>query len=162
MDPRIVTLPVVIPLFAAVLLALLRPICKAVAAHLISVLAAASCTVCSAFLLNASRHETIVYWLGNWQPRNGIALGISFTIDPIGAGLATLCGVLTVGALIFSSKYFDPAGTLYHVLMLAFLAAMSGFCLTGDAFNMFVFFELMSASAFALCAYKTEERESLQ
>src|SRR5947208_7232025 len=73
-----------------------------------------------------------------------------------------LSAILTLAALIFSSEYFDSAGLLYHVLMLVFLAAMSGFCLTGDAFNMFVFFELMSASGFALCGYKTEERESLQ
>jgi multicomponent Na+:H+ antiporter subunit D len=103
-----------------------------------------------------------VYWFGNWRPRNGIALGISFVIDPVGAGLATLCSFLTLAALVFSTKYFDPAGALYHVLVLIFLAAMCGFSLTGDAFNMFVFFELMSASAFALCGYKTEERESLQ
>jgi multicomponent Na+:H+ antiporter subunit D len=161
-DLRLVTLPVIVPLFAAVLLAALRAICNSRAADGIALIAAGSSTVFSGIILSASRHQTIVYWLGNWQPRNGIAIGICFAVDPIGAGLATLCGGLTVAALIFSCKYFDRAGTLFHVLMLVFLAAMSGFCLTGDAFNMFVFFELMSASAFALCAYKTEEREALQ
>ena len=41
--------------------------------------------------------------------------------------------------------------------MLIFLGAMAGFCLTGDLFNMFVFFELMSVAAYALTAYKVEE-----
>src|SRR5262249_55922097 len=101
-------------------------------------------------------------WFGNWYPRKGIALGICFTIDPIGAGLATLVSLLSVAALVFSTKYFETARTSYHVLMMVFIAAMCGFSLTGDAFNMFVFFELMSASGFALCGYKTEECESLQ
>ena len=46
--------------------------------------------------------------------------------------------------------------------MLAFLVAMCGFSLTGDMFNMFVFFELMSAAVFALCGYKTDDPGSLQ
>ncbi|MGH3627272.1 MAG: complex I subunit 5 family protein, partial [Sciscionella sp.] len=46
--------------------------------------------------------------------------------------------------------------------ILAFLAGMSGFTLTGDMFNLFVFFELMSAAAFALCGQKTEDPSSLQ
>ena len=46
--------------------------------------------------------------------------------------------------------------------MLVFLAAMVGFCLTGDLFNMVVFFELMGAVAYALTAYQIEERGPIQ
>ena len=46
--------------------------------------------------------------------------------------------------------------------MLVFCAAMVGFCLSGDLFNMFVFFELMSGAAYALTAYQIEERGPLQ
>lgn len=48
------------------------------------------------------------------------------------------------------------------MLMLVFLAALDGFGLTGDLFNLFVFFELMSAAAIALCGYKSEETGPLQ
>ncbi len=51
---------------------------------------------------------------------------------------------------------------LYHALMLVFLGGMVGFCLTGDLFNMFVFFELMSVAAYALTGYKIEEEKSLE
>ena len=55
-----------------------------------------------------------------------------------------------------------PSRALYHALMLVFLAGMTGFCLTGDLFNMFVFFELMSVAAYALTGYKIEEEKSLE
>src|SRR5436190_9887354 len=46
--------------------------------------------------------------------------------------------------------------------MLVFMAAMAGFSLTGDLFTMAVFFELMGAVAYALTAYKVEERGPIQ
>ena len=55
-------------------------------------------------------------------------------------------------ALLFSWHYFQAIGTFYHTLMLLFLASMEGFCLTGDLFNMFVFFELMGVAG--LCPYR--------
>src|SRR5436305_12636998 len=67
-----------------------------------------------------------------------------------------------LAALVFSLRYFESVGPHYNVLMLVFLGAMCGFSLTGDLFNLFVFFELMSAAAFALCGYKVEAPESLQ
>jgi multicomponent Na+:H+ antiporter subunit D len=117
--------------------------------------------ICLALLLEA-RSQPIVYWFGAWTPRNGMAVGISFVIDPMGAGMAALASVLLTAALIFSWRYFDTVGNLYHVLMLVFLGAMCGFSLSGDLFNLFVFFELMSASAFALCGYKSEAPATLQ
>ena len=79
-----------------------------------------------------------------------------------GAALTMLAGLLTTAALFFALKYFDNVHALFHVLMLVFLGAMSGFSLTGDLFNLFVFFQLMGAVAFALCGYKTEEAGPLQ
>ena len=39
---------------------------------------------------------------------------------------------------------------------------MTGFCLTGDVFDLFVWFELMGVSAYALTAYRPEERGPIQ
>ena len=64
--------------------------------------------------------------------------------------------------MIFSWRYFERVATYYHALMLIFLAGMVGFCLTGDIFDLFVWFELMGVSAYALTAYRPEERGSLQ
>ena len=46
--------------------------------------------------------------------------------------------------------------------MLVFLAAVSGFVLTADLFNLFVWFELMSTAAFALCGLNTQKSAPLQ
>ncbi|MGH7904084.1 MAG: complex I subunit 5 family protein [Candidatus Dormibacteraceae bacterium] len=123
--------------------------------------AAAVLAMC-VFLLIQSSHHTIVYWFGGWTPRRGIALGVSFVIDPIGAGAAVLGSGLVLAALVFSWRYFDAVGSLYHSLMLVFLAAMVGFSLTGDIFDLFVFFELMSVAAFVLTGYKVEEQGPIQ
>jgi multicomponent Na+:H+ antiporter subunit D len=155
-------LPVVIPLSIAAILAALNKFLSRRQADVLSILATvATGAVCGDLLLQ-SRIQPVIHWFGGWTPRAGVALGISFVIDPIGAGAAAFTCLLVLAALVFSLHYFETVGTLFHVLMLGFLAAMCGFALTGDIFNLFVFFELMSASAFALCGYKVEEPQSMQ
>lgn len=155
-------LPVIAPLLAAALLGAFHRILNQRFAFYISYLAALTVIAASAYLALQSFSGQIVYWFGNWQPRNGVALGISFVIGPLGAGMACLTGLLMLMALLVSSRYFDTVGSLFQVLMMVFLAAMCGFTLTGDLFNLFVFFELMSATAFALCGYKSEEPGPLE
>ncbi len=154
--------PVVIPLLAAALLAALTKCISQRLSQAIALASAAATLAACTLLMRAAAVQPLVYWFGNFRPRHGIALGISFTIEPLGAGLAAFTSLLTIAALVFSSQYFDTVGNHFHSLLLAFLAAMCGFCLTGDLFNMFVFFELMSAAGFALCGYKTDDPGSLQ
>src|SRR5581483_11416017 len=70
--------------------------------------------------------------------------------------------VLATAVLIYSWHYMEDAHHLFEVLVLLFAAAMAGFALSGDLFNMFVFFELMGVAAYALTAYKVEEEPALQ
>jgi multicomponent Na+:H+ antiporter subunit D len=123
---------------------------------------AAVAVLCAILLAHTLGGHPVVSWQGGWRPAHGVALGISLTVDTLGAGMATLVAVIVTAALVFSARYFDAVGHLFHALMLVFLAAMAGFALTGDLFNMFVFFELMSATAYALTAYRIEERGPLQ
>jgi multicomponent Na+:H+ antiporter subunit D len=123
--------------------------------------AAATTAICSVVLVRSSS-STQLHWFGGWQPRRGVALGIDFAVDPIGAGLALLASVLVTAALVFSWRYFDEAGKLFHVLVLVFLGGMCGFAYTGDLFNLFVFFELMGIAAFALTAFNVEETGPVQ
>ncbi len=153
---------VAVPLIAAALLSGLRHFFPRAIADSIGIATAGFNFVYSILLLLAAWHHPFVYWFGNWYPRGRVVLGICFVVDPVGAGLAVLAGFLTLLALIFSWRFVDSAHNLSQPLMLVFLAAMSGFVLTGDLFNLFVFFELMSTAAFALCGLKTEEPAPLQ
>jgi multicomponent Na+:H+ antiporter subunit D len=158
----IAPLPIAVPLIAAALLAATDILHRRTLANVIALGTAAAVTVLCAILTFRAAAGPIVYWFGGWHPSRGVALGISLTIDPLGAAMATLVGLLVTATLLYSVRYFDAVSNLFQALMLVFLAAMVGFCLTGDLFNMFVFFELMSVAAYALTAYKIEERGPLQ
>jgi NADH:ubiquinone oxidoreductase subunit 5 (subunit L)/multisubunit Na+/H+ antiporter MnhA subunit len=98
-----------------------------------------------------------VHWFGGWRPRSGVAIGIGFAADPLGAGLAVLASGLTLAALLYSLTYMQSAERQYDVLVSAFGGAMCGFALTADLFNMFVWFELMGVAAYALAGFKIRE-----
>lgn len=156
-------LAVAVPLLSAAILAALRKGLPRVLMDFLGLLASVGTLAISAVLLyGAICHGASVYWLGGWWPRGSMAIGIGMVIDPIGAGLSVLAALLTSLALLFSWRFLDAGQEHLQPLMLIFLAAMCGFSLTGDLFNLFVFFELMSIAAFALCGLKTAEPAPLQ
>lgn len=155
-------LPVVLPLLmAAALTTTGNHLPRWLLDALATVMAVVVTVLCAALVLQSHR-ATIVYAFGGWRPHGTVVLGVLFVIDPIGAGLATLAGILVSASLLFSWHYFDAVEAHFHVLMLVFLAAMVGFCLTGDIFDLFVFFELMGVAAYALTGYKIEDSGPLQ
>jgi multicomponent Na+:H+ antiporter subunit D len=158
----LVPLPVALPLLAAAVLSALGHFMPRRLDDLIGIGVAASSMVISLLLLFQAAGHDLVYWFGGWKPRDGVAIGISFTVDPVGAAAAALIATLVTAALVFSWRYFDEVGTLFHVLMLVFLAGMTGFALSGDLFNMFVWFELMGVAAYGLTGYRIEEASPLQ
>jgi multicomponent Na+:H+ antiporter subunit D len=123
---------------------------------------AAAVTLCALMLAHTAHGHPFAYWMGGWRPNHSVAIGISFSVDPIGAGLATYAALLVTAALLYSWRYFEDAEGTFQALMLVFMGAMAGFALTGDLFNLAVFFELMGAAAYALTAHKNEERGPIQ
>ena len=155
----IIPLTIATPLTVAALLVAAGRVVNRTIAEVAALAATLAVTTFCAILLVRGGLE--VYWFGAWQPRGGIALGVDFAVDSIGAGLATLCGVLMVAALVLMWRYRQTDAPHFQVLMLVFLAGMVGLALSGDLFNMFVFFELMSVAAFALAGFKVES-ESIE
>lgn len=155
------SLPVAIPLvFAAAIAAFSRRMPRWLADGIPIVVSAGVLAICIKLFLLA-QHGTIVYWFSGWKPVGAAAIGISFSIDPISAAVASFVSLMFLMAFVYSVWYFKDVRHLYQVIMLVFLAAMCGFALTGDVFNLFVFFEMMSAAAFGLCSYKIEDEEAL-
>jgi multicomponent Na+:H+ antiporter subunit D len=156
-------LPVAVPLLVAAALVGLAPLIRRRLADTVAlVTAVVVAALCAALLVETATGPTVVYWFGGWTPRDGSALGVAFAVDPVGAALATLAGVLATAALTFSWRIFESVRTLYQALMLVFLAAIVGFCLSGDLFNMFVFYELLSVAAYALAGYRTADPGSVR
>jgi multicomponent Na+:H+ antiporter subunit D len=158
---QLAALPVALPLLAAAILVGTTTFARRFFIDSLSLVVAVAVTVVTAVLLAHSTDKLDVYWFAGWRPRGDVALGIAFAIDPLGAGLATFVAFLFVMAFVFAFRYFVLAGPLFHALMLVFLAGAVGFSLTGDLFNLFVFFELVSVSAYALTAYDIEEEGPL-
>ncbi len=159
----LIPLILAVPMLGAALLAGTQRLRRRLLAEAIALLAAIAATVLCALVLRlAIHHGALVYWFGGWRPHHGVALGISFTVDPFGAGLATFSGMLTIAALIFSWRHFDSVGHAFPALLLVFMAALCGFCLSGDLFDMFVFFELMTVVGITLVALRSDERAPLQ
>lgn len=152
---------VAVPLIVAAVLGGLRKVLSRLMTDVLAVLTALFNFALAGFWTVHALHRTEVYWFGNWFPRGHMVIGIGFVLDGAGCGLAMLTALLATLALLFSFRYTDSGGDHYHPLMLVFLAAMTGFSLTGDLFNLFVFFELMSTAAFALCGLKTREPSPL-
>jgi multicomponent Na+:H+ antiporter subunit D len=150
-----------LPLLGAALCALTSRIVPRRVLDVMAIGIACASAVASWVLLRAARDHTVVVWFGGWHPRHGIDLGIAFTIDPIAAGLAALAATLAAAALLFAWHYYEEPGASFHVLMLVFLGALVGFSFSGDLFTLFVFFELMSAAGFALCAFKAEDADAV-
>jgi multicomponent Na+:H+ antiporter subunit D len=160
---QLFALSVAVPLLTAAALLAARPLLQGrrQLRGLVAVAAAVAVAV-MLLLLTLRTGAGSVYWFAGFRPAGGVAIGIDFQADPLNAGLACLGAVLMTAAIIFAWRYFTQVGTYFHVLMLTFLAGMTGFCLAGDVFDLFVWFELMGVSAYALTAYRPEERGPIQ
>jgi multicomponent Na+:H+ antiporter subunit D len=152
----------VVPLLAAALVAavghwLPRPLADATA------LAVSAAVLAGAvWLLLAVGSGHVVDWVGGWLPSNGQSVGIAMVADRLSAGLVVVVAGLTVVALTYSWRYIEDVGSSYHTLVLAFMAAMTGFTFAGDLFDAFVWFELMGACAYALTGLRVEEPRSVE
>jgi multicomponent Na+:H+ antiporter subunit D len=161
---QLLALAVVVPLLTAAAVSAARPLLggRRRVLDAVAIGAAASVAVMLVIIMVRSAGGDQVYWFGGFRPARGIAIGIDFEAGPLSAGLAGLAAVLVTAAMTFSWRYFQRVATYYHALMLIFPAGMTGFCLTGDIFDLFVWFELMGVAAYALTAYRPEERGPLQ
>lgn len=90
-----------------------------------------------------------VYVLGNWRP----PFGITLVLDRLSALMVFLASLLGAASIIFSLAHWQKAGPHFHSLMQFMIAGVNGAFLTGDLFNLFVFFEVMLTASYALALH---------
>jgi multicomponent K+:H+ antiporter subunit D len=138
--------PVILPAVLAGLLTLLARGNLAVqrVAALAGVLALAGIAVA---LLLASKVGPEAYRLGNWPAPFGIVL----VLDRLSALMLGLVAGLAVPVLVYAiATGWDARGQHFHALFLFQLMGLNGAFLTGDAFNLFVFFEVLLIASYGL------------
>ena len=87
-----------------------------------------------------------VYLPGNWP----VPFGIVLVADRLSALMAVLAGSVGLAGLMFALARWQQAGVYFHALFQLQLAGLYGAFLTGDLFNLFVFFEVMLAASYGL------------
>ena len=90
-----------------------------------------------------------VYQLGNWQAPFGIVL----VLDRLSALMVLLTAVLAFPALLYASCGDDRRGANFHGLFQFQLMGVNGAFLTGDLFNLFVFFEVLLIASYGLALH---------
>jgi len=92
----------------------------------------------------------IGYFLGNWPAPFGIVL----VLDRLSAMMVLLVSVLAVIAAIYAiATKWDAKGRHFHALFMFQLMGLNGAFLTGDAFNLFVFFEVLLIASYGLMVH---------
>jgi multicomponent K+:H+ antiporter subunit D len=88
-----------------------------------------------------------VYLLGNWIAPFGIVL----VLDQLSALMVLITSLLALGALWYAiAAKFDRQGSHFHVLFQIQLFGLNGAFMTGDVFNLFVFFEVLLLASYGL------------
>lgn len=102
-------------------------------------------------VIDEHAQQTIVltYQMANWTA----PFGISLAADRLTVLMLILVNLVGLAALGFSYRRWAKADTHYHSLFMLLMMGMNGALLTGDLFNLFVFFEVMLAAAYGLLLY---------
>jgi multicomponent K+:H+ antiporter subunit D len=144
-------LPIVLPLFAGAALALIDD--RHHTLKLVLNIGATLLLTLIALLMLARVNEgqglIITYQLGNWP----IPYGIVLVADRLSAVMVELTSVLALAAIIFSAARWHRAGQHFNSLFQLMLMGINGAFLTGDLFNLFVFFEVLLAASYGLALH---------
>ena len=98
------------------------------------------------YLIFASSGQISVYNLGEWAAPFGIVL----VLDQLSALMLVLTYGLAVPVMWFASKEWDERGRYFHAMCHFLLMGLTGAFLTGDLFNLFVFFEILLMASYVL------------
>lgn len=145
---HLIIAPILVPLLAAAVLLFIDER-QRVAKAMVS-LTSVVILVCVSFVLfriesGPSDFEG-VYLLGNWAAPFGIVL----VLDGLSAMMLLLTALVALASLVYSMARWHTVGAHFHTMFQLLLMGVDGAFLTGDLFNLFVFFEVMLAASYGL------------
>lgn len=146
---NLLPLPILIPLATAIIALLFWKHRRT--QRMVSVIGAAALLVAAvALLVTIKRHGIQATQIGDWPA----PFGITLVADLFSAIMLTLTGIIAVGVAIYSLVNIDEKREAfgYHSLVHAMLMGVCGAFLTGDLFNLYVWFEVMLMASFVLLA----------
>ncbi len=152
----IVVVPLLLPLLAGAFLLMVR---RQVSWQepIAIVVSALGLLVSMALVVRVSAQGPISMTMGNWLP----PFGITFTVDWLAALLvmtASAVGVCVIIYGIFDSDNNEQRYGFFPLLLLL-LAGTNGAFLTGDVFNLYVWFEVVLISSFGLIVLGSRQRQ---
>lgn len=149
---HLIIAPILIPFFAGALM-LVYDERQRRAKLTISLVAVVASLVTAVELLIRSKGSELTgnndigfYLLGDWAAPYGIVL----VVDRLSAMMLVLTGLLALPALLYAAAGWHRQGQHFHSLFQFLLMGVNGAFLTGDLFNLFVFFEVLLAASYGL------------
>lgn len=141
--------PVLLPLMAGILLLLFRrtPIMLRRVFSIAAVLGQIGLAVM--LLGYVGSGDILIYALGNWSAPYGIVM----VADRLSVWMLLITALLALFPLLHACRGFDVVGRHFHVLFHLQLFGLNGAFLTGDLFNLFVFFEVLLLASYGLILY---------
>ncbi|KPQ16997.1 MAG: multicomponent Na+:H+ antiporter subunit MnhD [Rhodobacteraceae bacterium HLUCCO18] len=142
----ILAAPIIIPFATAVLAFLFR---RGPEGRWLSVAGSAGLLIASGFLMaEVLREGVVAAQMGQWAA----PFGITLVADLLSAVMVVITGITGLAVAIYALADVDEAKeTLgFHALYQVLLAGVCGAFLTGDLFNLYVWFEVMLISSFGL------------
>ena len=156
MSPHLLVVPIVLPLLAAALQLLAGERRQ----RTVVVLGLASClglvATAIALLWHSEAEDAIaaVYRIGDWPARFGIVL----VADRLSALMLVLTSVVALAVLPAALGRWQQRGNYFQPLFQFLLMGLNGAFLTGDLFNLFVFFEVLLAASYGLALHGSGQR----
>lgn len=149
---HLIIAPILIPFFAGALM-LIYDERQRRAKLAISIVAVVATLLAAIALLMRSKGNELTgnndigfYLLGDWAAPYGIVL----VIDRLSAMMLVLTALLALPALVYAAAGWHRQGQHFHSLFQFLLMGLNGAFLTGDLFNLFVFFEVLLAASYGL------------
>ena len=102
-------------------------------------------------------------WSGKTLLSTGEPIGIVLRTDLIGGFILVIVNFISFLTAVYSLEYVsqnisDKKKGYYYTLFLLMIAGMSGICLTGDIFNLYILFEVANLSSYALVSITGEAK----